>query len=184
MYAQLREKADALARVLWREHTVYRERGGGVVIRGEHVGRWISLAPTGGKDRALLRAGRLLDGGTTAPARTEVVVDLTMGTTELAAVCRRLLAEVAAAAEPATTPRGRAGKAPEGPAKERRKAKREQKGKKGKKGKKEKGGAGRTARAPRPRKERHTGAGSWFVLLCVAGVLGVWLYSLFGGRGY
>ncbi|MFE3068347.1 hypothetical protein [Streptomyces sp. NPDC059247] len=178
MYAQLREKADALARVLWREHTVYRERGGGVVIRGEHVGRWISLAPTGGKDRALLRAGRLLDGGTTAPARTEVVVDLTLGTTELAAVCRRLLAEVAAAAEPATAPRGRAGKASEGPAKGRRKAKREKKGK---------GGTGRTARAARParpRKERHTGAGSWFVLLCVAGVLGVWLYSLFGGRGY
>ncbi|MFJ2784667.1 MULTISPECIES: hypothetical protein [unclassified Streptomyces] len=178
MYAQLREKADALARVLWREHTVYRERGGGVVIRGEHVGRWISLAPTGGKDRALLRAGRLLDGGTTAPARTEVVVDLTTGTTELAAVCRRLLAEVAVAAEPATTPRGRAGKASEGPAKGRRKAKRE---------KKEKGGAGRTARPARParpRKDRHTGAGSWFVLLCVAGVLGVWLYTLFGGRGY
>ncbi|MEU6625249.1 hypothetical protein ABZ926_31480, partial [Streptomyces litmocidini] len=101
MYAQLRETADELAGVLWREHTVYRERGGGVVIRGEHVRRWISLAPTGGKDRALLRAGRILDGGTTAPARTEVVVDLTAGTAELAAVCRRLLAEVAAAAEPA-----------------------------------------------------------------------------------
>ncbi|MFI8959653.1 hypothetical protein [Streptomyces sp. NPDC053495] len=104
MYAQLRETADELAGVLWREHTVYRERGGGVVIRGEHVRRWISLAPTGGKDRALLRAGRILDGGTTAPARTEVVVDLTAGTTELAAVCRRLLAEVAAAAEPAPAP--------------------------------------------------------------------------------
>ncbi len=86
MYAQLRETADELAGVLWREHTVYRERGGGVVIRGEHVRRWISLAPTGGKDRALLRAGRILDGGTTAPARTEVVVDLTAGTAELAAV--------------------------------------------------------------------------------------------------
>ncbi|MEU0399575.1 hypothetical protein ABZ318_04875, partial [Streptomyces sp. NPDC006197] len=94
MYAQLRETADELAGVLWREHTVYRERGGGVVIRGEHVRRWISLAPTGGKDRALLRAGRILDGGTTAPARTEVVVDLTAGTAELATVCRRLLAEV------------------------------------------------------------------------------------------
>lgn len=63
MYTQLRETAAELAGVLWREHTVYRERGGGVVIRGEHVGRWISLGPTGGKDQALLRAGRLLDGG-------------------------------------------------------------------------------------------------------------------------
>ncbi|MFE0704077.1 hypothetical protein, partial [Streptomyces sp. NPDC058872] len=109
MYVQLRETADELARVLWREHTVYRERGGGVVIRGEHVRRWISLAPTGGKDRALLRAGRILDGGTTAPARTETVVDLTAGTPELAAVCRRLLAEVAAAAEPVPGP-SRAGR--------------------------------------------------------------------------
>ncbi|MFI0924603.1 hypothetical protein ACH4TP_11825 [Streptomyces sp. NPDC021012] len=158
MYAQLRETAGELAGVLWREHTVYRERGGGVVIRGEHVGRWISLAPTGGENRALMRAGRLLDGGTTAPARTEVVVDLTVGTAELAAVCRRLLAEVAAAAEPVRE----AGK-------DRKKA-------------------GRTARAARParppRRERHTSLGSWFVLLCVAGVLGAWLYSLFGGYGY
>ncbi|MFH8842846.1 hypothetical protein [Streptomyces sp. NPDC017868] len=158
MYAQLREKAGELAGVLWREHTVYRERGGGVVIRGEHVGRWISLAPTGGENRALMRAGRLLDGGTTAPARTEVVVDLTVGTAELAAVCRRLLAEVAAAAEPVR-----------------------EAGRDGKK-------AGRTARAARParppRRERHTSLGSWFVLLCVAGVLGAWLYSLFGGYGY
>ncbi|MFF0473299.1 hypothetical protein [Streptomyces sp. NPDC004284] len=158
MYAQLRETADELAGVLWREHTVYRERGGGVVIRGDHVRRWISLAPTGGKDRALLRAGRLLDGGTTAPARTEVVVDLTAGTTELAAVCRRLLAEVAAAAEPVRET-GTGGKR-----------------------------AGRTARAARParppRRERHTGPGSWFVLLCVAGVLGVWLYGLFGSYPY
>ncbi|MFF0427050.1 hypothetical protein ACFYUJ_21875 [Streptomyces sp. NPDC004520] len=158
MYAQLRETAGELAGVLWREHTVYRERGGGVVIRGEHVGRWISLAPTGGENRALMRAGRLLDGGTTAPARTEVVVDLTVGTAELAAVCRRLLAEVAAAAEPVR-----------------------EAGRDGKK-------AGRTARAARParppRRERHTSLGSWFVLLCVAGVLGAWLYSLFGGYGY
>ncbi|MER7952681.1 hypothetical protein ABTY59_35355 [Streptomyces sp. NPDC096079] len=163
MYAQLRETADELAGVLWREHTVYRERGGGVVIRGEHVRRWISLAPTGGKDRALLRSGRILDGGTTAPARTEVVVDLTAGTAELAAVCRRLLAEVAAAAEPAPGP-SRAGRSPKG----------------------EK--PGRPARADRPgrrpRRERHTSAGSWFVLLCVAGVLGAWLYSLFGGYPY
>ncbi|MFC8011589.1 hypothetical protein [Streptomyces cinereoruber] len=56
----------------------------------------------------------------------------------------------------------------------------------GKAGKREK--PGRKARAPRPgrrpRKERHTGAGSWFVMLCVVAVLGAWLYSLFGGRGY
>lgn len=163
MYAELRDMAGELAGILWREHTVYRERGGGVVIRGEHVRRWISLAPTGGKDRALLRAGRILDGGTTAPARTEVVVDLTAGTAELAAVCRRMLADVAAMDEPAPAP-DRAGKG----------------------GKREK--PGRKARAPRPgrrpRKERHTSAGSWFVMLCVIAVLGAWLYSLFGGRGY
>ncbi|KOX30501.1 MULTISPECIES: hypothetical protein [unclassified Streptomyces] len=160
MYAELRDTAGELAGILWREHTVYRERGGGVVIRGEHVRRWISLAPTGGKDRALLRAGRILDGGTTAPARTEVVVDLTAGTAELAAVCRGLLADVAAVAEPAPERGGRAGK------RER---------------------PGRKARAPRPgrpRKERHTSAGSLFVMVCVAAVLGAWLYSLFGGRGY
>ncbi|MFB6842009.1 hypothetical protein [Streptomyces sp. NPDC056361] len=163
MYAQLRETADELAGVLWREHTVYRERGGGVVIRGEHVRRWISLAPTGGKDRALVRAGRILDGGTTAPARTEVVVDLTAGTGELAAVCRRLLADVAAAGGQEAGP-SRAGRP------EKRK------------------GPGRTARAARPgrrpRKERHTSAGSWVVLLCVAAVLGVWLYGVFGGYPY
>ncbi|MFF4172928.1 hypothetical protein [Streptomyces sp. NPDC001744] len=161
MYAELRETASELAAILWREHTVYRERGGGVVIRGEHVRRWISLAPTGGKDRALLRAGRILDGGTTAPARTEVVVDLTAGTAELAAVCRGLLADVAAAAEPAP---GRGGRA----------------------GRREKPGRG--TRAPRSgrrsRGERHTGAGSLFVMLCVAAVFGAWLYGLFGGRGH
>ncbi|MER5307403.1 hypothetical protein ABT034_06385 [Streptomyces sp. NPDC002773] len=161
MYTQLRETADELAAVLWREHTVYRERGGGVVIRGEHVERWISLGPTGGKDQALLRAGRLLDGGTTAPARTEVVVDLTAGTAELAAVCRSLLAEVAAAAEPAPRPSGRA------PGKQRKQ-----------------GRAAPAARPRRPRKQRHTSLGSLFVLLCVAGVLGAWLYSLFGRYGY
>ncbi|MFB7590954.1 hypothetical protein [Streptomyces sp. NPDC056169] len=167
MYVQLRETADELAGILWREHTVYRERGGGVVIRGEHVRRWISLAPTGGKDRALLRAGRLLDGGTTAPARSEVVVDLTVGTAELAAVCRRLLADVAAGADTAEGP-SRAGRPKE------------------KAGKREKPGRAARAAGPgrRPRKERHTSAGSWFVLLCVAGVLGAWLYSLFGGYGY
>ncbi|MFF1506649.1 hypothetical protein [Streptomyces sp. NPDC058326] len=161
MYTQLRETAHELAGVLWREHTVYRERGGGVVIRGEHVGRWISLGPTGGKDQALLRAGRLLDGGTTAPARTEVVVDLTAGTAELATVCRRLLADVAADAEPASAPRA------------------------GTSGKRSKPGrAARAARPGRPRRQRHTSLGSFVVLLCVAGVLGAWLYSLFGGYGF
>ncbi|MFE7584383.1 hypothetical protein ACFU5Y_22820 [Streptomyces gardneri] len=158
MYVQLRETADELARVLWREHTVYRERGGGVVIRGEHVRRWISLAPTGGKDRALLRAGRILDGGTTAPARSEIVVDLTSGTAELATICRRLLADVAAGADPAPGP-SRAGRP------------REKAGKQVKPGR-------------RPRGSRHTSPGSWFVLLCVAAVLGAWLYSLFGRAGY
>ncbi|WP_030855821.1 hypothetical protein [Streptomyces griseus] len=159
MYAQLRETAAELAGVLWREHTVYRERGGGVVIRGEHVGRWISLAPTGGKDRALLRAGRLLDGGTTAPARTEAVVDLTAPVAELATVCRRMLAEVAAAADPDPGP-SRAGR----PGKERK----ERKPKK----------ARRTAGS------RHTGAGSWVVLLLVGVAVAAWAYSVFGGPGY
>ncbi|MEU3744400.1 MULTISPECIES: hypothetical protein [Streptomyces] len=160
MYVQLRETADELARVLWREHTVYRERGGGVVIRGDHVRRWISLAPTGGKDRALLRAGRILDGGTTAPARSEVVVDLTAGTAELATICRRLLADVAAGADAVPGP-SRAGRP------------------------KEKAGKpGKQAKPGRPRRSRHTSPGSWFVLLCVAGVLGAWLYSLFGRGGY
>ncbi|MFE6071873.1 hypothetical protein [Streptomyces sp. NPDC056525] len=168
MYTQLRETADELAGVLWREHTVYRERGGGVVIRGEHVRRWISLGPTGGKDQALLRAGRLLDGGTTAPARTEVVVDLKAGTAELAAVCRRMLAEVAAVAEPAPAQAARAG----------RTAGSGMPGRQGKPGR-----AARAARPGRPRRERHTSLGSLGVMLCVAGVLGVWLYSLFGG-GY
>ncbi|MFF5428206.1 MULTISPECIES: hypothetical protein [unclassified Streptomyces] len=163
MYAQLRETAQALAGVLWREHTVYRERGGGVVIRNEQVDRWISLAPTGGKDRALLRAGRLLDGGTTAPARTEVVVDLTAGTTELAAVCRRLLAEVAEAAAPVGGPAA-------GPSRAGRPR-----------------GAGRPprpAKPGRPRRTRHTGAGSWFVLLCVTAVVGFWIYGIVCGTGY
>ncbi|WP_031004628.1 hypothetical protein [Streptomyces sp. NRRL F-5727] len=161
MYAQLRETASELAGVLWREHTVYRERGGGVVIRGEHVRRWISLAPTGGKDQALLRAGRLLDGGTTAPARTEVVVDLTAPVSELATVCRRMLAEVAAAAEPAGPAAGpsRAGrprrepKTPEAP------------------------------KAPKAR-SRHTGAGSWVVLVLVGIAVAAWAYTVFGSPGY
>ncbi|MFE3485210.1 hypothetical protein [Streptomyces griseus] len=100
--AQLRETAQELAVLLWREHTVYRERSGGMVIRGEHVRRWISLAPAGGRDEILVRAGRILDGGTTAPARSEAVVPLSAGTGVLAAACRRLLADAAAdAARPA-----------------------------------------------------------------------------------
>lgn len=95
MSAKLRETADELADVLWREHTVYRDRTGGVVIRGEHVERWISLSTGAGRDEVLLRAGRILDGGTTAPARSEAVASLSAGTTALAAVCRRLLAETA-----------------------------------------------------------------------------------------
>lgn len=95
MSAELREAADELAGLLWREYTVYRDRSGGVVIRGEHVERWISLSTGAGRDEVLLRAGRILDGGTTAPARSEAVAHLTAGTTELAAVCRRLLADTA-----------------------------------------------------------------------------------------
>ncbi|MFD8013850.1 hypothetical protein [Streptomyces sp. NPDC058955] len=158
MYAQLRETASELAGVLWREHTVYRERGGGVVIRGEHVRRWISLAPTGGKDQALLRAGRLLDGGTTAPARTEVVVDLTAPVSELATVCRRMLAEVAGAAEPAAPDAGpsRAGRPRKG------------------------------AKAPKAPKagSRHTSAGSWVVLVLVGIAVAAWAYTAFGGPGH
>ncbi|MFD5322442.1 hypothetical protein [Streptomyces sp. NPDC127092] len=153
MQAQLRETATELARLLWREHTVYRERDGGVVIRGEHVRRWISLSPTGGKDQARVRAGRILDGGTTAPARLEAVVDLTAGTGELAAVCRRLLAETAADAAPSTAGASRPARRPK-PAK---------------------GGPAR------PGKGRHTGVGSWVILLCVGGVVALWAYSVFGG---
>ncbi|MEV0000571.1 hypothetical protein [Streptomyces sp. NPDC050848] len=161
MYTELRETATELAGVLWREHTVYRERGGGVVIRGEHVERWISLAPTGGRNQARLRAGRLLDGGTTAPARSEVVVDLSVGTAELAAVCRRLLADVAAAETRPSRARS------ESPAKDRGRGRPKGEGK-----------------APRPRKSRHTSLGSWVVLICVAGVVGLWAYSVFGTSGY
>ncbi|MFD5496003.1 hypothetical protein ACFYY3_19820 [Streptomyces sp. NPDC001812] len=95
--------------MLWRRYTVYRDRAGGVVIRGEHVQRWISLAPSGRRDEILLRAGRILDGGTTAPARSEMVLPLDAGTGELATACRRLLAETAAdPAPPAPAAPGRA----------------------------------------------------------------------------
>ncbi|GAA2497937.1 hypothetical protein [Streptomyces gobitricini] len=158
MSAQLREAAGELAAMLWREHTVYRERSGGVVIRGEHVERWISLAPAGGRDEILLRAGRILDGGTTAPARSEAVMPLTAGTAELATACRRLLAETAAeaAADGPST-----GGAPAGAA---RKAARVRP-------------RGRKPRRSGP-KARHTGLGSWIVLLCLAGVVAYHLWSI------
>ncbi|MBL3671485.1 hypothetical protein JL475_37525 [Streptomyces sp. M2CJ-2] len=108
--------------MLWRRHTVYRDRAGGVVIRGEHVQRWISLAPSGRRDEILLRAGRILDGGTTAPARSETLVPLGAGTGELAAACRRLLAETAADAAPP---------APAAPGQTRRSGKPQRPGRKG-----------------------------------------------------
>ncbi|MGP3635389.1 hypothetical protein ACTU45_18810 [Streptomyces sp. 24-1644] len=149
MYTQLRETATELANVLWREHTVYRERGGGFVIRGEHVQRWISLAPTGGRNEALVRVGRILEGGTTAPARSEQIVRLDAGTSELAATCRRLLAD--AAAEPSRPVRAQA----TGP---------------------DRGGSkGRKRR--RPRRARHTSFTSWVVIVCVAGVVAVFAYA-------
>ncbi|MFD9380091.1 hypothetical protein ACFWBH_32040 [Streptomyces sp. NPDC059999] len=110
MSGQLKETATELAEVLWREHTVYRDRAGGVVIRGEHVQRWISLAPSAGRDEVLLRAGRILEGGTTAPARSEAVASLSAGTGELAAVCRRLLAETAAGPSTAGSAQHRPGR--------------------------------------------------------------------------
>ncbi|MFG3497413.1 hypothetical protein [Streptomyces sp. NPDC047928] len=156
MHTELRETATELAEVLWREHIVYRERGGGVVIRGEHVQRWISLAPRGTRDEVIVRAGRILEGGTTAPARSETVVSLAAGTAELAAVCRRLLADAAAGADtPPRIPR-QAGPDPES----------------------------RTGRRPpRPgrtggRRSRHTSWKSWLVLVCVLAVVGAYAYSV------
>lgn len=148
---QLRDVAQELATVLWREHTLYRERSGGMVIRGEHVRRWISLAPAGGRDEILVRAGRILDGGTTAPARSEAVVPLSAGTGVLAATCRRLLADAAAdAARPAPdradTGRSRRSRRP------RRSARRNGRG-------------------------RHTGFSSWVILVCVAGVIALFAYT-------
>ncbi|MFD9213469.1 hypothetical protein ACFVY9_10240 [Streptomyces sp. NPDC059544] len=172
MSAQLRETATELADVLWREHTVYRDHAGGVVIRGEHVRRWISLAPSGGRDEILLRAGRILDGGTTAPARSEAVVHVKAGTAELAAVCRRLLAETAADAlprvvPPALAPAGRAkrfsvrsGGSPR-PARPARAAR---------------AGGERTPRTGR-RTVRHTGFGSWVVIVCVAATIALYAWS-------
>ncbi|MGW3627132.1 hypothetical protein [Streptomyces sp. NPDC000880] len=153
MSTQLKDLAGELAEALWREHTVYRERSGGVVIRGEHVRRWISLAPAGGRDEILVRAGRILDGGTTAPARSEAVVPLSAGTGELAATCRRLLAEAAADVTPV---------APRPAASDRTRR------------------SGKSAR-PGPG-GRHTSFGSWVIITCVAGVVVLYAYSTAIGR--
>ncbi|MFF0290908.1 hypothetical protein [Streptomyces sp. NPDC005262] len=148
MSAQLRDTAGELAELLWREHTVYRERSGGVVIRGEHVRRWISLAPAGGQDVVLVRAGRILDGGTTAPARSEAVVPLSAGTGVLAATCRRLLADAAADVAPAGPERTAPGR------------------------------ANRAGKAARPKRSgKHTSFGSWVILACVAGMIALYVYS-------
>ncbi|MFI1223808.1 MULTISPECIES: hypothetical protein [unclassified Streptomyces] len=135
--------------MLWKEHTVYRERSGGMVVRGEHVRRWISLAPAGGRDEILVRAGRILDGGTTAPARSEAVVPLSAGTGVLAATCRRLLADAAADAE-----RVAPGRAASGRSRGSRKSGRRKNG-----------------------RGRHTSFGSWVVLVCVVGVIALYVYS-------
>ncbi|WP_199826993.1 hypothetical protein [Streptomyces sp. WM6378] len=151
MSAQLRDIAGELAALLWREHTLYRERSGTVVIRGAHVERWISLSPTGGQDQVLVRAGRILDGGTTAPARSEAVATLTEGTSELAAVCRRLLADTAAGPAPMS---------------ERPRRGRPKKAKAAK-------------RSPKPvRRSRHTGFVSWMIILAVIGVVALFVRNL------
>ncbi|GAA4892955.1 hypothetical protein ACFPM3_16940 [Streptomyces coeruleoprunus] len=164
MHTELRETATELATLLWRQHTVYRERGGGVVIRGEHVERWISLAPSGGRDEVLIRAGRILDGGTTAPARSEAVVSITAGTTELAAICRRLLAETASAGLSDGGPGAHSGtaSAPRRPGRTRQPRKPK---------------AGRTRRV-RQGRDRHTSLTSWVVLACVAAAIGVYVYNV------
>ncbi|WP_419994437.1 hypothetical protein [Streptomyces boninensis] len=109
----LRETARELAAILWREHTVYRERGGTLVVRSESAGRWISLT-SAGTDAVRVRAGRVLDGGTTAPARVEASVARGSDTGALAACCRSLLAEIPASADFAAGPvaagRGAAGR--------------------------------------------------------------------------
>ncbi|CAL9313623.1 hypothetical protein [Streptomyces sp. SudanB25_2051] len=165
MHTRLRDLAEELAVLLWREHTLYRERSGGVVIRGEHVRRWISLSPRGTRDDVLIRAGRIIDGGTTAPARSEVVVSLSAGRDELAAVCRRLLAEAAADAEPSRAVRtkparsgGRAGRrGGDGAPRERT-----------------------TKSAAKKGRSRHTSLKSWAILLGVMALVGVYAYSVSG----
>ncbi|MEV5197813.1 hypothetical protein [Streptomyces sp. NPDC053720] len=147
--------------MLWREHTVYRERSGGVVIRGEHVRRWISLAPTGGRDETLVRVGRILDGGTTAPARLEAVVPLSAGTGVLAATCRRLLSEAAADVAPVAPGRSASGRS---------------KGS-GRAGRSR--GSKRAGQAARPKgRGRHTSFSSWVILVCVAGVIALYVYTV------
>lgn len=146
--------------MLWREHTVYRERSGGMVIRGEHVERWISLAPAGGRGEVLVRVGRILDGGTTAPARSEAVVPLDAGTAVLAATCRRLLAEAAADAvrvPPGRTASGRSER-PDRTRRPRRSRRSER----------------RNGRA------RHTSFSSWVIMACIAGVIALYVYSAYG----
>ncbi|WP_175409867.1 hypothetical protein [Streptomyces sp. TRM64462] len=176
MRTELRETAAELAALLWREHTVYRERTGGVVIRGEHVRRWISLAPRGTRDEILVRAGRILDGGTTAPARSEVVVSLGAGRDELAAVCRRLLAEAAAGPEPS-------GLIPRQATSSTRGGRRGGTGREGRTGRTSRLGrrsrpAGRAPeRAPR---SRHTGLVSWLIILSVLGAVGLYVYLMAG----
>ncbi|MFG2719004.1 hypothetical protein ACGFW5_12055 [Streptomyces sp. NPDC048416] len=156
MSTQLRDTAHELAGLLWREHTLYRERTGSVVIRGAHVERWISLSPTGGKDQVLIRAGRILEGGTTAPARSETVASLTLGMGELATVCRRLLADTAAGPAPRAT--GRPPKMPRPGRPKKTKA------------------AGRPGRAARM--SRHTGFASWLVILAVAALVALFLRNV------
>ncbi|MFF6980213.1 hypothetical protein ACFZAV_21340 [Streptomyces sp. NPDC008343] len=159
MIAQLRETATELAAILWREHTVYRDRAGAFVIRAGHVQRWISLMPSGGHDEILIRAGRILEGGTTAPARMEAVAHLSAGTSELAALCRRLLAETAADATLRAS-RAVSGSARESPASE------------------ELWEATVPKRTRKPMgKGRHTNLASWVVLASIAAVLVLWAYS-------
>ncbi|MER5930935.1 hypothetical protein [Streptomyces sp. NPDC002054] len=151
MSGQLRETAVELAEVLWREHSIYRDRAGAVVIRGSHVQRWISLAPTAGRDEVLLRAGRILEGGTTAPARSEAVASLSAGTAGLAAVCRSLLAETAGPSAPLPS------------------------------GRRPGSGAERRRRRGRPaRTGRHTGVASWVVVAAVVAVVGLYVASVTG----
>ncbi|NGN65014.1 hypothetical protein G5C51_14055 [Streptomyces sp. A7024] len=93
-----------MAATLWRDHTVYRERGGTLVVRSERAGRWISLT-SAGTDAVRVRAGRVLDGGTTAPARAEASVPRAADAAALAACCRALLAEIPASADFEPLPR-------------------------------------------------------------------------------
>ncbi|WP_149185065.1 hypothetical protein [Streptomyces sp. TRM49041] len=173
MHTQLRDVAAELATLLWREHTLYRERSGGVVIRGEHVRRWISLSPRGTRDEVLIRAGRILDGGTTAPARSEVVVSLATGRDGLAAVCRRLLADTAADTEPAAV-RAESAAARTGKRRTRseKRAQRVADRAAGRADRKApKGGTGKG-------RSRHTSLTSWLVLLGVIAAVGVYAYSV------